>query len=342
MKSKKQITLADIAKKLNVSKVTVSKALRDHSDISAEMKKKVQELVDELGYTPNLIARNLSAKKTRTIGLVIPKINHHFFSEAIESIYATAQKHNYEIIMTVSQENVEHEQKHIRSLLAMRVDGLLISVTENTTDSEIFKELKKRHVPLVFFDRVIERLGYNCIVSDDEKGSCEIVKHAIEQGYQKIGHIGGYKNTNIGKSRCDGYLRALKENDIEPNPNYMICGGFSVDDGYNGFMTLHQNNNLPELIFAVTFPVALGIYKAAEELGMKIPRDVDVVSFGDASYNQFLNPSLTGVHQPAGEIGQTALELLIDQIEEKTPIEEKRIVMPVNINIGQTCIKKES
>ncbi|MBN2281109.1 MAG: LacI family DNA-binding transcriptional regulator [Candidatus Marinimicrobia bacterium] len=341
MKSKKQITLADIAKKLNVSKVTVSKALRNHSDISSEMKKKVQDLVDELGYTPNIIARNLSAKKTRTIGLVIPKINHHFFAEAIESIYTTAQKSNYEIIMTVSQENVDHEQKHIRSLLAMRVDGLLISVSENTTDTEIFKDLKKRHVPLVFFDRVIEGLGFNCITSDDEKGSYEIVKYAIEQGYRKIGHIGGYNNTNIGKARCEGYLRALKEAGIEPDPACLICGGFSVNDGYRGFMNFYNNKNLPQMIFAVTFPVALGIYRAVEELGLNIPRDIDVVSFGDASYNQFLNPSITGVHQPAAEIGKAALELLIDQIEEKEPIEEKKIVMPVKISLGQTCIKKE-
>lgn len=340
MKSKRQVTLADIAKKLNVSKVTVSKALRDHSDISVEMKKKVQELVDELGYTPNIIARNLSAKKTRTIGLVIPKINHHFFAEAIESIYTTAQKHNYEIIMTVSQENVEHELKHIRSLLAMRVDGLLISVTENTKDVEIFKELKKRHVPLIFFDRVIEGLGFNCIVSDDEKGSYDMIQYAIKKGYRKIGHIGGYKNTNIGKARCDGYLQALTDSGIKCNPEYLICGGFSVKDGYEGFMKLYRNNKLPEIIFAVTFPVALGIFRAADEVGMSIPDDIDVVSFGDASYNQFLNPSLTAVHQPAGEIGKTALELLIEQIEEKEPIEEKRIIMPVNIKIGQTCIEK--
>lgn len=341
MKSKKQITLADIAEKLGVSKVTISKALRDHSDISAETKKKVNEMVNEMGYTPNILARNLSAKKTRTIGLVIPKINHHFFSEAIESIYSTAQQKNYEIIMTVSQESAEEEVKHIRNLLAMRVDGLLISVTENTKDQAIFQELKKRGIPLVFFDRVIEGLGFNCIMSDDEAGAFKITEYAIQQGYRKIGHIGGYKDTNIGSARCTGFTKALEKHNIEVNPDYMVCGGFSVKDGYDGFKKLYELNKLPEILFTVTFPVALGVYKAVQELNLSVPEDIDVVSFGDAAYNQFLNPSITGIHMPALDIGRKAVELIIDQIEEKSPIEEKKIIMPVKLKIGQTCIKKE-
>jgi len=341
LKSKKQVTLADIAEKMGVSKVTVSKALRNHSDISTETKQKVQKLVKELDYTPNIIARNLSAKKTRTIGLVIPRINHHFFSEAIESIYSTAQQKNYEIIMTVSRECAAEEVKHIRNLLAMRVDGLLISVTENTKETAIFQEIKNRGLPLIFFDRVIEGLGFNCIMSDDETGAYKITEYAIQQGYKNLGHIGGYKDTNIGAARCNGFKQALQENNLEINPDYMVCGGFSVKDGYDGFMKLHKVNNLPEILFAVTFPVALGIYKAAQELGLSIPNDIDVISFGDAAYNQFLNPSITGIHMPAFDIGAKAVELIIDQIEERAAIEDKKIIMPVTLNIGQTCIKEE-
>ena len=340
MNFKKQITLADIAKKLHVSKVTVSKALRGHTDISLETKKKVNQLAEELGYTPNIIARNLSAKKTKTIGLVIPKINHHFFSEVIESIYTCAFNKNYEIIMTVSQENAEQEIKHIRSLLAMRVDGLLISVTEHTQKAELFREIKARGIPLIFFDRVIEGLGFHCIVSDDEAGSYKIVKYAIDQGYTKIGHIGGYKDTNLGRSRSLGYVKAMKEANLGIDDKYIIRGGFSVSDGYEGFMKLYKRGDLPEILFAVTYPVALGIYKAAKELGLEIPREIDVISFGDASYNQFLNPSITGVHQPATEIGEFAVNQIIDQIEENIPVEEKKTIMPVTLNIGQTCIKK--
>ncbi len=341
MKIVKQITLNDIAKKLNVSKVTISKALRDHPDISDAMKKKVTALATKLGYTPNFIARNLSAKKTQTIGLVVPKINHHFFSEVIESIYNTAHKKNYEIIMTVSQENTKQEIKHIQSLLAMRVDGLLISITENTKDTDIFKSIKQKEIPLIFFDRVIENLGFNCIMSDDEDGSYQLINYAISQGYRIFGHLGGYRETNIGLSRFNGYKKALDEANISQNPEHNLIGGFSVSDGYNGLMELYNKKTLPEILFTVTYPVALGVYKAAKELNLSIPNDIDVISFGDASYNQFLNPSITGIHQPASEIGKLAVEQLINQIEEKIPVEDNRIIMPVTLNIGQTCIKKE-
>jgi len=342
LKTKKQITLADLASKLKISKVAVSKALRNHSDISKETKKKVTRLAQELGYTPNIIARNLSAKKTRTIGLVIPKINHHFFSEAIESIYATANEKNYEIIMTASQENVEQEIKHIQSLLAMRVDGLLISVTENTKNTDIFTNIKERGIPLIFFDRVIENLGFNCILSDDDNGSYQLTNYAIKQGYKIFGHLGGYEETNIGRSRFSGYQKALQEANLQQNPEHIIRGGFSVSDGYNGFMKLYKKNALPEILFTVTYPVALGVYKAAKELNLSIPNDIDIISFGDASYNQFLNPSITGVHLPAKEIGDFAVNQIIDQIEERTPIEDNKIIMPVTLQIGQTCIKKET
>lgn len=342
MKISKQITLADIAKKLNVSKVTVSKALRDHPDISTSTKNKVKELVNKLGYTPNYIARNLSAKKTRTIGLVIPKVDHHFLASAIESIYTTAQEKNYEIIMTVSQESAEQEIKHIRSLLSMRVDGLLISVTEKTNKTKIFQNIKKMGIPLVFFDRVIEGLGFNCIMSDDEAGAYEIVNYAIKQGYHNIGQLGGYEEINIGHSRFKGYKRALEDAGISMNPKHIIRGGFSVSDGYLGFRELYKINSLPEILFTVTYPVALGVYQAAKELSISIPNDIDVISFGDSSYNKFLNPSITSIHQPSVEIGRKAVNIIIDQINELIPVRENRIIMPVKLIIGQTCIKKEN
>jgi len=340
LKNKKQITLADIAERIGVSKVTVSKALREHSDISEKMIDLVKKIAEEMDYTPNLLARNLSARNTRTIGLVVPRINHDFFAEAIESIYFTARKNKYEIVMTVSQESAEEEIEHIRSLMAMKVDGLLISITEKTRDTAIFRDIKKRGLPLIFFFFFLEGLGFNCLVSDDERGAAEITGYAIEKGYKKIGHIGGHKNSNIGKARYKGFIDALKYAGLEVREDYIQRGGFAIEDGYNGFMSLYENKSLPEIIFTVTYPVALGVYRAAREVGLVIPEDVDVISFGDSAYNEFLQPSITGIHMPAAEIGKKAVELVIDQIEDKTPIEDKKIIMPVQINVGQTCIKR--
>ena len=171
-----QVTLKDIADRLKVSKVTVSKALRDHPDISAEKKDLIRKTAQEIGYSPNFLARNLSSRKSNTIGLVVPKIAHHFFATAIETIYSIAFDHGYEIMMAVSQEDAYYEQTHIKTLLSMRVDGLLVSITEKTRDFELFNLVKKKKIPLVFFDRVIHNLGFSSVTTDDRNGAYTTAK----------------------------------------------------------------------------------------------------------------------------------------------------------------------
>jgi len=230
-----QVTLKDIAGRLKVSKVTVSKALRDHPDISAEKKDLIRETAQEMGYTPNFLARNLSSRKSNTksntIGLVVPKIAHHFFATAIETIYSIAFDHGYEIMMAVSQEDAYYEQTHINTLLSMRVDGLLVSITEKTRDLKLFNLVKKKKIPLVFFDRVIHNLGFSSVTTDDRGGAYKAVKHAIEAGYTKIAHLAGFSYTNIGKERYIGYEDAMKEHNLPINPEWIIEGGFGEESG---------------------------------------------------------------------------------------------------------------
>ena len=164
------ITLDDIAKRLNVSKVTVSKALRGHPDISKETTQLVKKVAEELGYTPNYMARNLSSRHSNTIGVVIPKIAHFFFSAVIESIYDAAFYNNYEIILTVSQESEDRQTKHIESLLAMRVDGLIISITQQTRDLSIFEKVKRQGIPLTFIDRILDIPNTSSVTVDDRGG----------------------------------------------------------------------------------------------------------------------------------------------------------------------------
>ncbi len=339
MKSKKQVTLQDIAQSLNISKVAVSKALRDHPDISIETKKLVQELATDLGYVPNFMARNLSSKKSNTIGLVVPKIAHHFFAEAIEAIYETAYKNNYEVIMTVSQENPEHEKKHIETLLAMRVDGLLVSITEQTSEKVVFEKVQNRGVPLVFFDRVIDGLEVNCVTTDDEKGSYESISYLVKNGYTKIAHLGGYQNSNIGLSRANGYKKAMKKFGLDFPAQWLVEGGFGERDGYQGFKKIFKSGSLPEAVFAVTFPVALGAMLAAEEIGLSVPDDFDLLCFGGSGYNRFMKPSLTYIKQPIHEIGQMATELLIDEIDNKET-GKQNIMLPADLVVCETCKKK--
>ncbi|MCB0744193.1 MAG: LacI family DNA-binding transcriptional regulator, partial [Ignavibacteriae bacterium] len=294
----KSIRLSDIAKKLDVSTVTVSKALRDHPDISSQTKKLIISVANEMGYTPNFMARNLSSRKSNTIGVVVPKIAHFFFGSIIESIYDVAFRNNYEIILTVSQEDAERERKHIQTLLSMKVDGILISISQETKDYSIFETVKARGVPIVFMDRIPKIKNIDTVFVDDRGGAFKAVEHAIKLGYTKIGHFAGYSEINIGRERYLGFEDAMKKHNLPVNQEWVFHGGFGEKYGYDSFIKLYKENNLPDLIFTVTYPVALGIYMAASEVNMKIPEDIDVICFGDAKVQKFLSPPLSCVTQP--------------------------------------------
>lgn len=285
---------------------------------------------------PNFIARNLAAKQSNTIGLVVPKIAHNFFAPAIESIYQTAYDHHYEIIMTVSQENAEHEIKHIQTLLSMRVDGLLISLTEQTREHAIFDTAKQRNVPLVFFDRMLPGLGFSSVTSDDEQGACQAIEYLIQQGRTKIAHVAGYAHTNIGSKRSAGFKKAMAAHNHSVPEEWIITGGFGEEDGYKGFKKLLKRKPLPEVIFAVTYPVALGICTAAAEVGISVPDDIDILSFGGSAYNRLFSPSISYVEQPAAALGRKATELLLDEITNPDRRREQHIVMPTQLVICET------
>lgn len=320
---KSSVTMSDIAEELGVTKVTVSKALRDHPDISDAMKIKVKETAEEMGYIPNYIARNLSAKKSYTLGLLVPKIAHHFYATCIEAIYRTAYANNFDIIMTVSQENPENERKHIQTMLSMKVDGILASITEKTTDYSAYSIIQKRNIPLVFFDRVFKNSKDSYVITNDREASRKLIQHVIDQGYTKIAHFTGYKNLNVGLERELGYRDAMKENNLEIEEDWIIHGSINESAGYDGLMKLAKKSKLPEVIYAFTFPVALGIYTASQELGLKIPDDLKIVCFGVGTYNRYLEQPMTYMDQPAEKIGQKALELLIKKINSKEEIFEQ-------------------
>jgi LacI family transcriptional regulator len=288
-----------------------------------------------LGYTPNLIARKLSSRKKRTIGLVVPKVAHPFFSEAIEAIYDEAHQRKYEIFMMVSGEDAELEAHHIKTLLGLQVDGFLISVTEKTTDLSPFESILSKNKKLIFFDRIIESLGCSSVVCDDEQGCYNLVTFALDNGYTKIGHIAGYSSIYIGRERRHGFERALKDRNIPLNPDWIVEGGFDQSDGYAGMKKLYERGPLPQLICTVSFAAALGVLNAIHELGLSIPKDIDIISFGDSSYNSNIKPVLTAAHLDAKEIGRKAVDLLISQLTSPQGTKEK-IVVPTHLVINDT------
>ncbi len=342
MKSSSHITLADIAKKLKVSQVTVSKALRGHPDISVEMTKLIKKTAHDMGYSVNFMARNLSARRSNMLGLVVPKVAHFFFGSLIEGVYNMAFDNKYETILTVSQENAEREKKHLQTLVSMRVDGILISISQETRDYEIFKWIKKKGIPLIFVDRLPEPplSGFSSVMGNDREGTFLAVEHAIKIGYKKLGFLGGNTTISIGKNRLQGFLDALQEYGIPFNKEWQINGGFGKNDGYNAFKKLYEKGELPEFVFAVTYPVALGIYEAARELGVRIPQDVDIMSYGDSDVSKFISPALSCVRQPTHELGARAVQVMLETIAEPEVTREHHVVLPTQLIIRETCATK--
>ncbi len=335
----KQVTLNDIAQKLGVSPITVSKALRGHPDISHNTSQLIKKTAIELGYSPNFMARNLASRKSNTIGVVLPQIAHHFFSSIIDHIYNYAFANNYEVFLTISHENYEMQSKQIQTLLSMRVDGIIISISQDTDNFDIFETAKKRKVPIVFMDRIPELADCNTVTVDDRGGAYKVIDHAIKLGYKRIAHFAGFTNINIGRERMHGFRQAMNDHGLQINNDWILEGDFSEKSGYDSFMKLYHEKNLPDLILAVTYPVAIGIYRAANELGLKIPNDIDLICFGNSQEQSFLSPPLSCINQPTEQLAAKSMDLLLENIDKIDGWEFQHIVIDTELILRSTCTK---
>ena len=334
-------TQTDIAEKLKVSRVTVSKALRDHPDISRDMKRRVKEIAEEFGYTPNLIAKNLTSKRTLTIGIVVPDLENSFFSYAVDSMVDAASEHHYHTILTVSRENEQNEKYNIQSLIGMRVDGLLVCVSQRTSDPHVFEELKKKKIPVVFFDRQMEGMDFRSVTFNDEIGAVDALDQIIKNGYSRIGHFAGYSNVSIGRKRCEGYRSAMEKNGLEIDPAWILAAGFEIQDGYDSFMKLYQTKKMPEVILTVNDRVALGVYKAAKEVGMEIPKDIGIVGFGFSETAQMFSPTLSIIHQDPRRLGTAAFEVLIEEMQATKRDRPRNVLIEEEFIWNNSIIKKQ-
>jgi len=254
----------------------------------------------------------------------------------IESVYNHARENNYEIILTSSQEDSELEAKHLLTMISMKVDGILISVTRDTNNKTIYEVVKKNNIPIVEIDRTIDD-SLTKVVFDDIGGTFKAVSYAIENGFTSIAFVGGNHKAHIGKDRLTGYLKALKKYKLKKKNNWIIESGFNEVDGYNALKMFYEHNNLPELIFAVTYPVALGVVSAAKELKLKIPRDIDIISFGDSNFNRFITPAISCVNQQTEKMGKIAVEKIIEMINSDEILNTEKIIINSRFILMGTC-----
>jgi LacI family transcriptional regulator len=320
-------TLTDIAKKLKISPSTVSRALNNHPDISEETKLRVKELAEKLHYTPNPIAQSLKNNKTSTIGILVPEIKHDFFSSAISGIEEVAYQSGYTIILSQSNESFEREVVNTNALMHHRVAGIIVSISQHTKNGDHFQLLLDRNIPLVFFDRVCEEINANKVVIDDESSALSAVKYLLDNGYKKIAHFAGPKELDICKKRLSGYKSALENAGLNLNNNYILYGGLHESDGYKSMDELISKNLIPDAIFCVNDPVAIGAFQRIKEAGLKIPQDVGIVGFSNNKITSLVDPQITTVDQPSFEMGKKAAELLIEMIESPSKMKTPKTIV---------------
>jgi len=327
-----QVTIKDIARELGISPSTVSRALKDHPDISTKTKQAVHALAEKLNYQPNIVALNLRQKKTFTVGVIIPELVHFFFSTVISGIEDVAYQAGYSVILAQSNESYEREKKDIKALFNSRVDGMLISISRETNDFEHIESVMARGVPIVFYDRTYNTTACSNVIVDDYIGAKEAVNHLIEQGYSKIAFLEGSPALIITADRKRGYLDALREHRLEVKEAYsQECVAGSLEEGKRATKKLLSMPVPPDAIFAANDPLAMGAIQCIKETGLRIPQDIGVVGFSNWSYGALIDPSLTTVDQPGFQMGQEAARMLIRQIEltdkdRVDPVPETRIL----------------
>ena len=313
---KGQVTIKDIARELEISPSTVSKALNDHPDISQATKKAVRELVIKWNYKPDPIALSLLSGKSKTIGVIVPEIVHYFFSTVISGIEDFAYDSGYHVMFCQSNETYLREVKAVQTLLSSRVDGILISIAKLTRDFEHFRNIIDNRVPLVFFDRICDEIETDRVIVDDEAGAYEAVKHLIKTGCRNIIHLSGPPDVNIGRNRKNGYIKALREFNL-PVDEENIINCDTSGDAVKVVPRILNRKEKPDGIFAVNDLTAAEAMKIVKQTGYRVPEDISIIGFTSGMISDLTDPSLTSVEQHGYIIGEEAVKLLIGRIERK-------------------------
>jgi LacI family transcriptional regulator/LacI family repressor for deo operon, udp, cdd, tsx, nupC, and nupG len=309
-----QVTIIDIAKELNLSKSTVSRALTGHKSVKPETRQAVLELAEKLDYQRNMLAISLITKKTNTIGIIVPEFKSSYFPTAIIGAQEVASKAGYTTVICQSDESYETEVANTRVMLANQVDGILVSITRETRNYDHLKIFERKGIPIVFFNRVCDEMDVPKVIVDDYDGSFRAVSYLIESGRKRIAHLAGPTSLKISEKRLNGYKAALRKHNVALDEDLMISYDLNIDKVKIYVNHLLNLENRPDAIFAVNDPTAIEAIQVIRKRGLRVPEDIAVVGFSNDFVSGLIDPPLTTVSQPVQDIGRTAAQLLIDQI----------------------------
>ncbi len=333
---KAQVTIKDLARELNISPSTVSRALKDHPDISPETKRVVKELAITMNYQPNLMAQGLRKSKSNTIGVIVPEFIHFFFSTVIAGIEDVAHGRGYNVMMTRSAEDYDREVENVHALWNSRVDGLLVSFSKNTFSFDHFHQMIDNGLPVVCFDRSTDELACSSVVVDDHDGAFMAVELLIAKGCKRIVHLAGPKSILISRERYRGYVDCLTKHNIAVDEALIIsCPEGEYEESRQKISELIKTVDDIDGIFANHDMAALGAIGGLQENGIEVPDQVKVIGFSDWQFSHLVKPQISTIAQPGFEMGQKAARLLIDEIE-------SGVMLGIQIELKTNLIERES
>lgn len=319
------ITIKDIAKALNLSTSTVSRALRDSYEISIETKKKVMAYAKEHNYRPNPIALGLKERRTRSIGIIVCEIANNFFSEVINGIESIAYDRGYNVSIMQSHESYEREKIILEFLASRSVDGILVSVSNETKDFSHLTSLHNRNLPIVFFDRVVNEINTHKIILDNQQAAYKATKHLLDKGYKNVATIGGSEFLFTTQERIKGYVNALlasKKNVSHSHIKYCNGGGLNYDEVEKNLNDFFKHRNKPDAIIALSDKVTYSCLHYFKKNNIKLPKQVGFIGFSNSEQTDLFEPALTVIKQPAFQMGEMATQQLIQIIESKRPVKD--------------------
>ena len=335
---KRHVSLKDLAKELEVSISTVSRALKNHPDISPELTERIKKLAKEKNYTPNPLAMGLLRQQTKMIGIIVPDIVTHFYSSIISGIEEYAKQKGYFIVIASSSESFKKEVESVDNLLKSRVEGLIVCLSQETNSFNHFNKLVDNEIPLVFFDRICEIKNVPAVTANGEDAAKEITHHFYNNGCRRIAYISGPEHLNISKNRKEGYLKGIKECGLEFDPELLVQCNLSTDDATKATQRLLCLKNLPDAIFGLNDTIAFAAMKEIKKHGLKIPEDIALVGFTDEFHSTVVEPPLTSVTHPTKQMGIEAAKLFFNLIEKKENF-KSRVVLKTELVVRESSKK---
>ena len=333
----KEITIYDIAEHLNISTATVSRGLKDHPAISQKTKKLILETAKEMGYQTNPFASNLRRQKTNTIGVIVPRLNSSFMSDALSGMEKVANSSGYNLIITQSLETEKKEILNASTLFHNRVDALVVSLSYDTKSFAHFEPFLKKKIPVLFFDRIYANKEFSTIVIDNHKAAYDITTHLISQGCKNLLHVTGNLLRNVYLDRFEGFKKALSDNNIPFNEDFLFVNNLTPEDGKEVAQRILKMNPKPDGVFVSSDLCAASIMLELKKNGIKIPSDIAFAGFNNDPYSRLVEPGLTTINYRGFEIGELAIKIMINQLNHI-----QNMTMTQNIVLGHELIIRQS